>query len=243
MKHFILSLSLFAFLTTETRAQVTLAFTPETVDISDYINPDDLDYELIGYATVKNESSETVSLRWERTFIQKPESWDIQVCDLNQCYSQVVYSNIATDIGLDMPVVLAPGEETNMDVHLRPMGSSGFAEVRIDVALSSAPDDILVSGTYTFDALIASTNQSNPIPVRLYPNPTTDYFQLQGEVNKVKTVAVYNIIGRQIRTFQTNVDSRFYVGDIPNGLYLVSLLDKNNRMLHTFRLNKRGSRP
>ncbi|HMQ47473.1 MAG TPA: T9SS type A sorting domain-containing protein [Saprospiraceae bacterium] len=243
MKHFILFLSLFSFLVTENRAQISLTFTPDEVETSDYIDPENLDYELIGYAKVKNESSETVSLRWERTFIQKPEGWDIQVCDLYQCYSQVVYSNVAPDLGLDAPVVLAPGEETNMDVHVKPTGSSGFAEVRIDVALASAPDDILVSGTYTFDALIASTNQTNPIPVRLYPNPTADYFQLQGDVSKVKTVVVYNVIGRQIRTYQTSVDTRFYVGDIPNGLYLVSLLDKNNRMVHTFRLNKRDSRP
>ncbi|MCR9055283.1 MAG: hypothetical protein NXI25_24370, partial [bacterium] len=58
------NLLLFSFLlifTLSIEAQITLTFQPDTISVSDYIDLNDNEYELVGYATVTNTSDEAFS--------------------------------------------------------------------------------------------------------------------------------------------------------------------------------------
>ena len=74
--------------------------------------------------------------------------------------------------------------------------------------------------------------------IRVYPNPTTDFIQVNDNPS-IETVAVYNLAGMQVRTFAFVTDKRYYVGDLPKGMYLVQLLGRNRERLVTKRLNIR----
>jgi len=50
---------------------------------------------------------------------------------------------------------------------------------------------------------------------------------------------MYNIVGDRVKTFYAYRNKRYYVDDLPDGLYLVRLMDVNNRVIKTLRLNKR----
>lgn len=243
MKQIILHLFLLFLSFQVCRAQVSLSFTPNPIEASGFADPNDLFVEIVGYATVKNEGSETVVIRWERFFVEKPEEWEVQVCDLNQCYVPVVYSNIAGDLGLNAPVELAPGAHTNMDVHIQPKGVAGTAEIQIEVASAAAPDDIIVTGTYNFTAeLLSSTGNASKARLAVFPNPATDYVEVRGAQNTDR-LAIYSVLGRQLRSFNLASGSRYYIGDLPTGLYLASLINKNGNIVKTFRLSKRSARP
>ncbi|MCB0569956.1 MAG: T9SS type A sorting domain-containing protein [Phaeodactylibacter sp.] len=242
MKHSLLSLLIFLLGLPAAFAQLSFSFTPDTVEVSDYFNPSDPEYELVGYATVKNESAQTVNVKWTR-FLDVPDGWEVQVCDLNLCYNQIVYSNIASDIGANFPLPLAPGAETNMDVHVKPKGIAGTGEVRIDVSTEENPNDVLISGTYIFNALLTSTaKEASRARLAVFPNPTTDYFELRG-ADGIDQVVLYNIIGRQARSFNVAPGKRYYIGDLPNGMYLASLVNKQKGVLKTFRVSKRSIQP
>ena len=223
--------------------QASLTLTPNPVETSGVADPNDLFVEIVGYATLKNEGSETVTIKWERFFFFFPEEWEVQVCDLNQCYIPVVYSNIADDLGLNAPVTLAPGESTNLDVHIQPKGINGAGEVRVDVSLVDDPDNVVVSGSYTFDAaLVSSSKDLDKVRLSVFPNPATDYVEVRGGQN-VGRLVIYSVLGREMRSFPVLSGSRYYVGDLPSGLYLASLVNKNGNILKTFRLSKRSLRP
>ena len=223
--------------------QVNLTLTPNPIETSGFADPNDLFVEIVGYATLKNEGSESVTIKWERFFVDMPEEWEVQVCDLNQCYVPVVYSNIADDLGLNAPVTLAPGESTNLDVHIQPKGINGAGEVRVDVSLANAPNDVIVSGSYTFDAaLVSSSKDLDKVKLSVFPNPATDYVEVRGGQN-VDRLVIYSVLGRQMRSFPVLSGNRYYVGDLPSGLYLASLVHKNGNILKTFRLSKRSLRP
>ena len=74
--------------------------------------------------------------------------------------------------------------------------------------------------------------------LRIFPNPTTSYFQLNNPEN-VSSVVVYNMVGNKMREFDAHTQSRFDVFDLPVGIYLVRILDNSQLVLKTVRLSKR----
>src|SRR5690606_10559782 len=49
-------------------------------------NPDDV----VAYASITNNTSDTLFLKWERIYNDKPESWESAVCDVNLCYLPII---------------------------------------------------------------------------------------------------------------------------------------------------------
>lgn len=241
MKKAILSALLFTLALCSLQAQEALVFDPHPINVSDYINVNDNDYELVGYATVTNNSDEAISLRWERIIVDMPDGWEVQVCDLNLCYSTSVYSNFVPG-EIEIPVVLNPGESTNMDVHVKPRGIAGTASIDIELSDTNDPDNIISTGAYTFEALVVtSTTDLYRQPFSIYPNPTADYISLRGQ--GVDRIVIYNILGRQMRAFNHDSGQRHFIGDLPNGLYLASLINDEQGTLKTVRLKKIAMRP
>lgn len=63
--------------------------------------------------------------------------------------------------------------------------------------------------------------------IGLYPNPSSDYFSINANVNKVE---IYSIAGQMIKSFDKQSDQYQYnISDLSNGLYIVKAIDANNR--------------
>lgn len=82
---------------------------------------------------------------------------------------------------------------------------------------------------------IASTPKQK---ITVYPNPATNFIGLSDTEN-VQEIRIYNIIGRQVATFQVEKDGKYNVADLVKGMYLVRIVDNKNKIVTTQRLNKR----
>lgn len=75
--------------------------------------------------------------------------------------------------------------------------------------------------------------------ITVYPNPATNYFMLKN-ANKVETVLVYNILGREVKRFRMETENdKYFVNDLPKGMYVIRLMNDSNDVIQTIRMNKR----
>lgn len=99
---------------------------------------------------------------------------------------------------------------------------------------------IAQSNTWSSKASQRSTRtllENNPIQV--FPNPATSYIGIT-EVNGVQKILVFNLVGRKMKQFENIAkDRQYFIGDLPKGMYLVQLLDLQNKVITTRRVSKR----
>lgn len=73
---------------------------------------------------------------------------------------------------------------------------------------------------------------------KIYPNPAIDFIGLQSGEG-VSQIAVFNVVGKKLKSFSVEESDRYYIADLPKGMYLVQLLTPNGKIVKTQRLNKR----
>ncbi len=231
---------------------------PGFAQLSVQVYPDDLSYDLetdltfefsepIAHAWVINTSDETIELRWEREIIGQdcPAAWKYRICDDTACYSSNTVSNVLFGGGLFKPVRLPPGDSTILDLHVIPNTVAGCCQVRMNLShvVDAQTDEFITSADFNICvSQLVSVGEREKAAIRVFPNPTTDYFTLTRN-NFVKRVFVSNILGKRVKTFYNPDGGKLDVADLPDGIYLVSLVDDSNRVVKTVRLSKRSPRP
>lgn len=75
--------------------------------------------------------------------------------------------------------------------------------------------------------------------ISIYPNPASDFISVSNDDN-LRAIVLYNIVGRKIRQFDIEHSGAQYdIRDLPDGLYSVHLIGKNNKVISTQRLTVR----
>ncbi len=74
--------------------------------------------------------------------------------------------------------------------------------------------------------------------IQVFPNPATEYFNVSSN-QQVERITVYNLLGREMKSFTFSDGDRYYIGDLSKGMYLVQMTGKDNRLVSTQRLSKR----
>ncbi len=75
--------------------------------------------------------------------------------------------------------------------------------------------------------------------VTIYPNPATEFISIDNDTN-VQSLQILNLVGRRIKIIEDVVrDTPYDISDLPNGMYLVQIIDKQGKVLTTQRLSKR----
>ena len=75
-------------------------------------------------------------------------------------------------------------------------------------------------------------------PIEVYPNPAADYISLSND-DAVEKLVVINILGKTEREIAIDsTTNRYYIGDLPRGMFLLRIEGKNKVALQTMRLNK-----
>ena len=166
-------------------------------------------------AYLKNVSADTLRLYWKRTIIDKPREWDAAVCDQNSCYPPS--RDICPD---DSPMILAPGDSTNLYVQSKHNNTAGTASIQIAVYPVGFPDSILITGTYNFDLTLSSTHYIELTNTALYPNPSRDYFELQLPENEGK-LELYSSAGILLKTFEIANNNSYNIADFAKGVYFL----------------------
>lgn len=246
MKHlihltFILFLSLICF----TAVAQTILVESTTIEESFEVDLSDNFLTLALKTKISNNTDDTIALKWTRLELDKPGEWDTQVCDNVECYIPIVSSNVDENLGLNAPVVLAPDSSLDMILYVLPNGVPGSGRIELDIALTSSPESIIETIVYLPDvrqATITSIQEWMEKDLRMYPNPTFDYFELTN-TDYVDELVIYNRIGRQVASFRVSPGDRYPVYQLPDGIYLISFINYEYGILRTLRLGKRSIRP
>ncbi len=88
------------------------------------------------------------------------------------------------------------------------------------------------------ECFISSTaDVARGIPLRIYPNPASEWLQVETSSPDVTRYQLFNAQGILLaeRAF---TDSQIYVGELPGGIYLLRFTDEKGRWLATGRVLK-----
>jgi hypothetical protein len=205
-------------------AQTMLTLEPNPVSM--VVKSNDLD--VAGKASLKNNSKDTLIVKWSRKIENITQGWSSAVCDKNFCYIPTIDT---------MKLVLAPGEISNMDIHVYPMGISGSAKVTLRIEQVGSPDNF-VSGAYFFNQTTPLKSDVEKDAIQLYPNPAQEYFMVTSPVVLGK-IELYNITGDKAKVYYAYKNKRYYIDDVPSGIYMVRLLNLQQEIVKTVVLKKK----
>ena len=75
--------------------------------------------------------------------------------------------------------------------------------------------------------------------VKIFPNPASNFIALQGEDHDIFEIRVISLVGKEVLKFEVVKGKKYSIMEIPNGMYLVQMLDLNKKIITTQRLHKR----
>ncbi len=192
----------------------------------DIDNPD-LDYVKQGF--VVNTSDAVLKLRWVKKAQSKPDISDAAICDNVVCWNP---SRNESDFSIEV------GDSSNFDFHYYPNGNAGNAVYKVSVEEVAKPDN-KAELTFTInDATTSNALFPGEENVRIYPNPATDYFSVDG-IDQLKRVIVINLVGQEVKRFSASLKAKYNISELIRGLYLIRLVDNKEQVIKTVRLSKR----
>jgi hypothetical protein len=195
--------------------------------------------------TITNTSArDTAKIIWKRQTLNGPSKWVTRVCDNNTCYDEIVSSNLDPKLRLNVPFVIPPGKKADLIMYFLPAGTAGNGKIAVSLAFNNKPDSVVATLNYEANirSISTSTRDIRLDNVQLFPNPSTDYFQLS-RVENVDRIVLYNVIGRRMREFEVQEGARYRLAGLPDGIYLAALVNDQRGVMRTLRVHKRGLRP
>ncbi len=208
--------------------QITLD--PPTFVLTGTNNQTDLAY----HVKVINNSTQSVSLLWSRRVQGGPGNWLTWICDANLCYTPEVSSCPSSK-----PNVIAAGDTVEFQMHMNPRLVDGTADYNVTVSDLEGNPLALIDGEICIGQnCITGTKDPSEVKLTVFPNPTSDYFQIT-DLQGLKFIELYNIVGNKIKAFDAAPARQYYVGDLNEGIYLVRLMDSTKKILKTVRLSVR----
>jgi Secretion system C-terminal sorting domain len=125
------------------------------------------------------------------------------------------------------------GASGNFDLSMNMTGvSNGVHSVTVKIS------DVFTSHTVTFVVDKAPTGvvtiSRSGDDITLYPNPASNEVNLVYNADAdVKTISIYNIIGKAIAVYKTTVpgSANLNIENIPSGIYFVRLVDSDGTVV------------
>ena len=94
-------------------------------------------------------------------------------------------------------------------------------------------------------AVSAQSNDSGPVAqltskknISVFPNPAFDFISLS-DSKDVKQLIVFNVVGRKMKSFMVSEGEKYNISELPRGMYLVQIINLDNKIITTLRLSKR----
>lgn len=183
---------------------------------------------------ITNNNSEDKEIYWIfEPAASYPTSWQTQICDLKLCYD---FDNLCSNPNL--PNLIEAGQEVKFTLKVEnvfgeslPVNGSSYGILR----LYDDPDK--TNEVASTSPLTSTVDLSNNDLV-IYPNPTSEYFQLMNDAS-VSSISIYNIVGRLVKTFSHSNGMLHDVTSLRTGMYLVKLENNEGDILKSMRLSKK----
>ena len=152
------------------------------------------------------------------TFTPSIYIFDNSITDANTIKNVVILSNFSTtsqNITGNFPYV---GTWYNL------MDNSSFEVVTTTDKITIESGGFRMFGNKP--STLSRTNFDASTQIQLHPNPTSKYFTLNTNVNKVQ---IFSVTGQLVKTFEKNLkDNQFEIGELIKGIYLVKVINENN---------------
>ncbi len=168
---------------------------------------------------------------WELVVAEDiPAGWRYSVCVGKTCYIPGVYNSPET-------VLIEMNESELFTIYLNPNGVEGIST--INFIFKTTTGEEIMSQEVTYDISTASSTEelATEAELVLYPNPTVDFFNISNDDN-IAQVSVFNILGKEMFTYEHESGQAYSVADFNDGYYLTRLIDKAGKSLKVIRFNK-----
>lgn len=229
-KIFILLLSVVAF---SAQSQVTFYNNSDTISKTIIKG----DYSLANTQikdSLVNNTANTITITWSKSSQFLLTDWQIVgLCDKITCYSGGDNSTHT--------YTLAPGEKCVMYVDLKALPTAQDGHNYVTLKINDG-----VSDRYrTFDGYNWPTKVNdldfNSV-VSIYPNPATNFININILDKRVKNLDVLNVIGKRIAHFPIDATTpnpiNVSLDNIAKGVYLLQFADDNGKILGVKRVAK-----
>jgi len=187
------------------------------------------------YNRITNTTGAPFTITWKRVDDNIPASWKnspafFGVCDNYNCYSSTLIFGSTSHTSSNYN----PGVAGDFHVQLTPAGASGTYFITLNLDGGGTSKNI----TYVFNKFPTAISNvpAKNTDVSLYPNPARNTLNVSFDENAgVKTIAVYNLIGKAVSSYRVNGGSnaQLDIDNIPAGIYLLRMLDAQGRVLAT----------
>lgn len=98
---------------------------------------------------------------------------------------------------------------------------------------------ILLPAAFVFCAWTINAQIGSKPDLSIFPNPTTEYISVKDNNDVVGHIAVFNLVGKKVKDFEFVKGDQYSVSDLPKGMYLVQIQDRNRKTLMTQKVDKR----
>jgi hypothetical protein len=172
------------------------------------------------YTKVKNISSDSISLKWNRRQPELPIGWISQVCDGITCFEDFVSTNIDTAKRINVPVTLKAGEE-------RESTKAGKGKIYIDLFSLKKPDSLLTTMEYDITINGLSTSSRNigeeSSPIQLSPQPAFDFITIEHPFEELAHIQILNLLGQNMGVLEERKDHKYDISFLPPNTYLLKI--------------------
>lgn len=209
-----------------------IAFTPG--EVVEEFNPE-LIFDLKTDFYVENETGTDQLFIWNVETVEAPAEWKFYICDLNLCYAPgttFVSADAANTINGDSTKV--------MNFHLLAGGTEGYGKYIWNLTSANDPSNVIASVEMEFTAtLTVDISEEDIENITIFPNPVSDYFNIKNPNGAATQIILYDVLGKQVRTFDSHGVSNFYIGDVQSGRYFARIFDESGKSLKVVRIVKR----
>ncbi len=188
--------------------------------------------------TIRNVSSNDLNALWKVERVDMEEEWTLTICDAVTCYAE------------GKEFIDEPGQANNflagqaIDTYsfkIDPNDIEGVGDFDFVMFNVDDPNEeyIRIPFVVTVQNCTSAVHDINVVnKINIYPNPTTDMFNVANN-EIVESVVVYNIVGKEVKSFGKNVNGNYDVSNLSNGMYLVRMFDVDGDMIKVSRLSKK----
>lgn len=194
-------------------------------------------------STINNNTPGSIKVDWKvisHNIPAAPSAWNTEfgLCDNQYCYVSGILSG-STQTSLD----IAAGGNMHMYISYGPGIASattfGPYYVTAEVSQGSTKDTVtfIVNKWATSVNNVATRSADNVV---LYPNPVRDDLNIVFTgMNEVKSLGIYNLIGKQVSAYKVNgTSASVNVESMPAGIYMLRLMDGQGRVVAVRKFNK-----
>ena len=107
----------------------------------------------------------------------------------------------------------------------------------LTVSTLTSPVNLLTQGFLQPNVTIVGTEDFfDESRLAVFPNPVSNWLNLQTDILDIKTVQVHDVLGRLV--LQSEFQPLLDIHQLENGTFIISFFDKQSQFLHSFKINK-----